>query len=147
MTAEGELDHVLRTHLPWRRDEPLTECGLTGTPGLSHEQLAAKRERQGQQRAALTTCMTCWERTDSWGWRYHGRGLVAVLAREIERVRRSRKVEHEERLERELRAIEALVEAHRDEFDGYLAGLDATVDLTERRRNRSAQARWRRGAS
>lgn len=40
------------------------------------------------------------------------------------------------RLAAELEALAALVEAHREEFDGYLAGLAATVKLADRRQLR-----------
>jgi hypothetical protein len=37
-------------------------------------------------------------------------------------------------LDAELRAIVALIDAHPDEFAGYLVGLDQTVSLSARRR-------------
>lgn len=39
-------------------------------------------------------------------------------------------------LDRELRALAALVEAHREKFDGYLAGLESTVNLADARAKR-----------
>lgn len=138
-----DLDHVLRTPLPWRTaDQALTECGRLGDgTALTYDAIVAKIKREGQKRAALTTCMTCWDRC-----RYRpvlDDRLVDVVAREIDRCRRARDRDQIARLSRELTAIAALIEAHRDEFDTAVSGLAETVTLDAARRER---ARRRAGA-
>lgn len=130
-----DLDHVARAGLPWR-PEQRTECGLdpTGRPVISRDQLVDKLKREGQRRAALTTCMTCldtaarhttWEQDPASAMRRE----IPMYGRDLDQVRA------------ELRAVAALVEAHRDEFDGYLTALDSTVRLADHRSARRANRR------
>ena len=130
------LEHVYRSLPPWRvESEAKTECGkraLDVAKTITFDQLVSKVKAQGQQRASMSTCMTCWGRCDtrqphSWDVcpseilrrdadNYHGWG------------------DHRDTLlDKELRAVWATVAAHKDEFDGYLAGLDQTVSLADRR--------------
>ncbi|MBF6302284.1 hypothetical protein IU459_32795 [Nocardia amamiensis] len=148
MSANQEpLDHVLRPSLPWR-DEELTECGRPAVDvasAITADDLTARVKRIGQQRTAFTVCMTCAGRVEySSTWE---RYPIAVLERELQRagihppgLSRSTKPEAA-RMTAELRAIAALIEAHREEFDGYLSGLDKTVDLGARRRRRAGGGR------
>jgi hypothetical protein len=63
---------------------------------------------------------------------------VRVIAREAVRAglgdRQPSNQPEASRFGNELRAIAALIDAHRDEFDGYVAGLEATVSITNHRR-------------
>lgn len=128
-----EIVHVERPPLPWR-DEELTECGLTASnhPTITREELLAKVRREGKQRSQITTCQTCWntaQRHPTWADDPAGR-----LERELGSswggdTRRPR-------ANRELRAIELLIAAHRAEFDALLAGLDDVADLAARRKAR-----------
>ena len=125
--------HVERPRLPWR-DEELTECGLpaAGHPVITRAELEAKVKREGQQRSQITTCQTCWNTA-----RRHLPWEVDPAARLAREVGSAWSVsERHRRINRELRAIELLVAAHRDEFDALLAGLDDVADLAERRRGR-----------
>jgi hypothetical protein len=128
-------DHVRRPDLPWRV-ATLTECGkpiLDVAAHISRAELLARIKRDGVQRAAYSTCMVCLETSHRWPeW---ASDPVQALAREFYGQR-------EPTMLNELRALAALVESHRDEFDGYLVGLGETVSLDERRR-----ARRLRGAS
>jgi hypothetical protein len=59
------LDHVKRPPLPWR-DEQLTECGkriIDVASCVTRDEVIAKVKKQGKQRAAMSTCMTCWQTT------------------------------------------------------------------------------------
>ena len=136
-----EIEHVARPALPWR-DDSLTECGKTtsGRPIISRGALVEKVKQQGQARAAMTTCMTCWQTASR--WRNWAEAPSEVMKREVPQWYQGPKAE---RLDAELRAIAALIEAHRDEFDGYLAGLGEATDLTARRAER-AQRRARGAA-
>jgi hypothetical protein len=121
------LDHVRRPPLPWR-DDKLTECGLAvvGRPTISRDEFVARVKQQGKQRSAMTTCMTCWHTAARWPtW---DQDPVQAIARETYQGRRG-----DDHFRDELRAIAALIEAHRDEFDGYLHGLTQTVALDDRR--------------
>jgi len=135
------LEHVLRALSPWRSGAE-TECGHDAAefaPArlITRDQFAAKVKQQGKQRSAMTTCMTCWHTAIRHGDWAHSPS--SVLAREVNKATYRRDGEDEPLIERELRAVAALIDAHRDEFDGYLAGLGETTSLAERRRMRQAR--------
>lgn len=142
MTRKPHFDHVARPVPPWR-DVVLTECGLPIEDTrvvISRQDFQDKVRRQGQQRAALSTCMTCWETAARWeDWTV---SPSDVIRREWATWRGR---ESATRLNAELRAIAALIEAHRDEFDGYLAGLEQTADLEAARQARRRRLVSRRG--
>jgi hypothetical protein len=131
-----DLDHVARAGLPWR-PEHRTECGLApgGRQVISRDELVAKLKREGQRRAAMTTCMTCLDtatRHQTWA-----QDPASAMRREIPLYGRDLDV-----VNGELRAIAALINAHREEFDGFLAALAGTVRLADARtarRGRRAQ--------
>lgn len=130
MTDQIPLDHIARPPLPWR-DIAKTECGraLTDVASVvSREDVERKIARQGKQRAALTTCMTC--ATTSGRWPAWDRDPIEAMGRAVNAAR----YDEADPLRRELRAIAMLIEAHRDEFDSLIAGLESTSDLSERRR-------------
>jgi NMD protein affecting ribosome stability and mRNA decay len=168
MTALGPLDHIARTALPWRVKPDLTECGKPiselGDRVVSREAVATRIKAIGQQRAAFEICMTCASTSDRWtGQARRVDEGISTLAREAAAVEHAyppsrprvypdgtirespsdaRLWERKQLLIAELRAITALVEAHREEFDGYLAGLGETVSLADRRvANRQRRAR------
>lgn len=129
MTSPLPREHVRRPDLPWRVSA-LTECGRP-VGELAHvierPALLAKVHRDGIQRAAYTTCMTCLDTVRNrpdWDT-----DPVRALSREFYSTA-------DPRFADELRAIAALVAAHRDEFDDYMAGLKETTRLDEARRNR-----------
>lgn len=138
--TEQPLDHVLRPNLPWRSDQ-VTECGRAATDVASvidADELIERTKRHGQQRTVFTVCMTCWDRAKyAVTWDQYP---IAVLDRELHRVgadpRISPRKPGADRMTAELRAITALIHAHRDEFDSYLTGLTETVDLAARRSRR-----------
>ncbi len=140
--ADEPLEHVIRSRPPWRRGPDITECGkpVTGQPVISRDEFLAKVRRQGQQRSAMTTCMTCWHTA-----RHHpswDENPVASLAREAQQFKwvlfedSPQSVSFRD----ELLAIAALIEAHPDEFNALLTGLGDTVRLDERRRQRRRNA-------
>jgi hypothetical protein len=138
-----ELDHVLRPSLPWR-SEHLTECGRdpNGLNVLTNEDFIARCKKLGKQRTAMITCMTCLQTTENW---LHSQGsLTARLGREVDRVGRkwSRESKDGGRLENELRAIEFLVQAHRDEFDDALEAMQGAVSLDRARSAKRAKQRY-----
>lgn len=128
-------EHVERPPLPWRA-AVITECGLpaAGHPVITRDEFIAKVKRQGKQRAAFSTCMTCWETAQRWPtWE---QDPVQRIARETYGggYRRG-----SDRFRAELLAIEVLVAAHREEFDAALAGLADAPRLDEARRARRAR--------
>jgi len=127
-------EHVRRPDLPWRVST-MTECGKPTNDVkavIGRDDLLAKLKRDGVQRAAYTTCMTCLNTARQWPeW---GQDPVKALSREFFSAT-------DPRLKDELRALAALVAEHREEFDGYVRGLTETVSLDAARR-----ARRRRGA-
>lgn len=130
----GPVQHVLRAAPPWRRHPVLTECGnKIREPErlITREQLAARVRKLGQKRAAYSTCITCWEAAkDHRGWDVDP---ASVIARDV-RYRNRWGYEDDDPMNREFRALAALVEAHLEEWDELVTGLDQTVSLDARRR-------------
>lgn len=152
----GPVDHITRTVLPWRTEAELTECGkpvadLTGRL-VTRDEAVARIKRIGQKRAAFTLCMTCASTSDRHR-NMHAltEDSVAAVARSTDGVRHAYPPYHgreettqwreRERLRGEFEAIAALIEAHREEYEGYLAGREQTVSLADRRRKRAGGAR------
>jgi hypothetical protein len=163
----GPVDHILRAALPWRVNAHLTECGkpadeLAGRL-VTRDEAAARINRIGQKRAAFTLCMTCAETSDR-HHRFAPVDAVAVLARETgglqhareplgpssygesdrwsARYRRAGEMWAErQRVNAECEALAALVDAHREEFEAFLAGKAETASLDAQRTKR----RQRRG--
>lgn len=149
------IEHVQRPQPPWRLDTaPLTECGrLSGqSTVISRDELIAKVKRLGQQRAAFTTCMTCWDkcRTNA-GWDVDP---VECLMREAARYQwatryhrwhpdeeASAKTAAGLRFRDELLAIAVLIDAHRDEFEQLVSGIGDAVRLDEKRQARRVAGR------
>ncbi|WP_102144322.1 hypothetical protein [Mycobacterium hubeiense] len=146
MPETGPLDHIVRSGLPWRA-ERLTECGRSANDVASTitlDELKARIEQHGKRRTAFTVCITCWTTAaHAAQWEVNP---IGVIGREAQRcgcnfvVDRSHKPEAQ-RFTAELHAIAALIEAHRDEFDGYITGLAETASLTERRRSKRRGSR------
>lgn len=144
MPKKQDLIHVLRVPLPWRHDDPATECGRDPSlmTTMSHDDFVAQCKQWGQQRAAMLTCMTCLSTVQNW---LHAKdSLIAQIGREIDRSGRkyARSDGDPHRLEHELRAIALLVEAHRLEFEETLADLTGAVSLDKLRAERRAKKRY-----
>jgi hypothetical protein len=127
-----DIDHVLRPSLPWRNPAPgLTECGRE--PGrlhvLTREEFVEKYRRLGQQRSALTTCMTCWHTVRRWPtW---DADPVMALTRELQSAGEQR-----DQIRRELLALAVLAATYSQTFTELLAGLRSVEDLAARRQAR-----------
>lgn len=137
--SDQPLAHVLRPNFPWRPADR-TECGKPIADYAliwTRAELTAHVKEHGKQRTAFMVCMTCADTSSRWkDW---AGDPVDVMAREFYGGRR------DERLHDELLAVAALIEAHRDEFDEFLAGRKETVDLTGfRNAKRLAAARGQR---
>jgi hypothetical protein len=137
--VKQELDHVLRPPLPWR-DTNMTECGIdpTGKKVLTNEQFLLRCKEYGQQRTAMVTCMTCLNTVQRW---LNSQGLTAQVGREIDRVGgkwygRGDLQADGGLLENELRAIQLLVNEHREEFDAALAAMTGATSLDQVRARR-----------
>lgn len=133
--------HVYRAAPPWRQGPPLTECGRApesvAGPVLRVEELVAKWRREGQARAAYTTCMTCLDRARVYQGHRRGeeageweRDPVAVVARDG---RWGSPVADLAR--RELHALAGLAAAHPEEFAALLSARDELRAARERRRH------------
>lgn len=117
------VTHVRRPAIPWR-DDALTECGLpsSGHPVMSREDFIAKVKREGQQRSAMTTCMTCWQTARNHpSWQ---EDPVGCISREVQWNRRDGG-----QFKRELRAIAALISRHADEFAELIQDQQEIVPL------------------
>lgn len=146
-TEQKPLDHILRPRLPWR-DDDLTECGRPATDVksvITVDELNSRIKQWGKQRTAFTVCMTCAGQVKfSPTWEQHP---IGVLDRELKRVGTFAPTPgyapapKTARVTAELRAIAALIAAHPDEFNGYVAGVGETVDLAGARRRRQAGGR------
>lgn len=137
---DDQLHHVEGSPLPWQ-PAGLTECGLdaAGVPTWTRAESVAQRKRMGRQRYSLFVCQRCsnaadrhltWDEDPSSCMGHHASGL-----------RWSSNPERAERFNAELRAIAALVEAHRDEFDEAVDGLLAMASLDELRKAKLARQR------
>jgi hypothetical protein len=149
MTAVGPVNHITRALLPWRTSADLTECGKSvaalGERLVTRDEAFALIAKIGQKRAAFEMCMTCVEVSNRRN-RFDPADAVAVVAREFAAAAQSHPPyagdepskgwQARQRFNGELEAIGALIAAHRDEFDGYLASRAATVSLADRRRQR-----------
>lgn len=133
-TAEEPRAHVRRPDFPWR-DGQRTECGKSAidvAAVIDRDELNRRIHRDGIQRTAYTVCMTCLDASRRWkDWTGDP---IDVMAREFYGGRR------DERLRDELRALAALVEAHRDEYDDYMTGIGQTVSLDAARQARRKAA-------
>lgn len=141
---KGPVDHIARTVLPWRDAAGLTECGLAAAsyPTITREAYRARLAEMGEQRCALFTCMTCSDVVRH--WKTWAEDPVSAIQRETGHYYSGYSAARQEKYEefrRELVAIAALIGAHREEFDGYIAGLGAVVRLDEERKNRPAKER------
>jgi len=111
------VDHILRPSLPWREAASITECGYDASKvkAITRAEFFQRFKDMGRQRCALFTCMTCADTASRWKtWEAEPR---QALNREIEWERRA---ERGDLLKQELIAIAALIDAHREEFDGII---------------------------
>lgn len=140
--SEG-LQHVLRMPIPWRHlTQSRTECGLTSdaVEAIPFEEMQAKVRREGEKRAAYSSCMTCWEAAgrhhQEMRWLPDGVDpILLVIAREIAFVRR--REGDALRFSRELRALTMLAERYRDEFIALVDDMEGSVNLTAYRKSRA----------
>ncbi len=132
------LNHIRRPDIPWRKSRK-TECGRAVDEFaegivLDRAEALALVDKYGKQRAAFLLCMTCMTTASQYpDWNDDPSG---ALAREFHHYNRWHP---DTRLNDELRAIAALVDAHRDEFDGYLEDVAQTTDLAAARRRRASR--------
>lgn len=132
------LDHIERVPLPWRNGWRTTECGKRAEDVASvidHDAAKRKFTAQGQQRAAMSTCMTC-ANTANRHWFTWEASPADVLDRWLLSNRWGQNSSKPEsvQINRELHAIAILIEAHRDEFDELVDGMGQAVSLADRRR-------------
>lgn len=135
-----DLTHIERSPLPWR-PERATECGLDATkhPTWSRDEAQAKQQEMGKQRFSLFVCMTCMGTASRhYTWEDDPASCLVRHAQPMALgVYRRDHTEEKRRFADELRAIAALIEAHRDEFDALVHDLGDVVDLRRRQRGRS----------
>lgn len=136
---EEPKEHVLREPIPWRTvAETLTECGLPSSsyPTITLDEMKEKVKRQGQQRAAMSSCMSCWTAAS----RNVRRGeeedpILAVIVRAVGRDH-WRETPGSIRLSREFRAMAMLAERHREEFDVLVVEMEGATNLDKYRREK-----------
>lgn len=124
----GDLprEHVVRPLPPWRIGQEMTECGRKpGEHVISRDAFLIKVRKQGKTRAAMTTCMTCFETAQRWpDWNTNP---LAVIAREVKHLTYWGGESDKGPLRDELLAFALLAEAHREEFDATLEALGRAV--------------------
>lgn len=129
-------DHIMRPDLPWRINT-LVECGREKddvTSTITRDEFLDRLHTLGKQRTAFTICMTCATTTERWD--VFSKDPVSAVQREMALYKTGREL-----LAIELRALAALVEAHREEFDEFIAGHGQTVDLLQARRDKRGAGR------
>lgn len=169
----GPVAHIPRRALPWRTAEltecgkPLADFPPERITTVEDVQKLVREI--GAQRASFGVCMTCCSVRDALAVRRtasRDEDTVQALARECAAVQHAsppvawpgQRVEgrvadvlahsqetwaRKQRLVGELEAIAALIEAHREEFDGYLEGRAEVPSLSERRDRRRVAGRRR----
>src|ERR1044071_1722492 len=128
-SVKQTVDHMRRPPLPWRREQRFTECGrriTDATKIISRDQLAERLRDWGQQRTSLFTCMTCWQTARR--WKTFAEDPMDGLRREC-----YSGADDADQFRIEMRAVEILVEAHRDEFEDAMAGLERTANFARAR--------------
>lgn len=136
-----DITHIERPALPWR-PEKATECGLDATrhPTWSREEAIAKSKELGRQRFAMFACMTCMSTANRHATWEHDPASCMIRHAERMTMRWGREDEPGEkrRFADELRAIAALIAAHREEFDAIVQSYADVVDLSAHRRKPQA---------
>lgn len=141
------LDHILRPRLPWRADTHVTECGHDAATVsiLTREAFFARLKDYGQQRTALTTCMTCVHTAQRWPtWVEDPR---TALMREVvwegaayqSSFGRLSPEPRGHQLRDDLLAIEILIATHVDEFRKLLSIIDARNEWRELKAHKERQ--------
>lgn len=134
------LTHITRTDLPWRVADK-TVCGKLISqyrPELvvNLADAHAMQRRLGRQRFALAICMTCANNVG--GWAEWDTNPVMRFQRELNGNGFGRGSD-DQLVERELRAIAALIAAHRAEFDDMVTALsDGSVVTMQQLRQKRA---------
>jgi hypothetical protein len=137
----GDITHIERPSLPWR-PERKTECGLDVTRHATwtRDEAVEIGKKLGRQRFSMHVCMTCMGTAERHAtWEVDPASCLVRHASQMTLTRwgRSKSATDEQRhFADELRAIAALIEAHRDEFDALILSYGEVVDLTARRRER-----------
>lgn len=140
--------HIDRPNLPWR-DDWMTECGLREEDfSVPCEEAIAFVKERGKTRAMMVLCQTCVNTSsrhsavDRYGdlprqpstWANNPLGVMSRYVEHAQRGNYTKKRQSDyDRMRDELHAVSALVEAHQEEFDGYLAGVAETKSLSDRR--------------
>ena len=140
--TDQPLTHIIRTGLPWR-EATKTVCGrpVTQYPAnlvINLRDAVAMQRRLGTQRFALAICMTCAHHVNRW-----------VEWDTDPQQRMEREVtgggfgKIDPLLDAELRAIAALISAHRDEFDQTVEAFvnKDVVTMSDLRAQRTAKER------
>lgn len=138
--ADEPLTHITRTALPWR-EATKTVCGhpVAQYPAGLVVNLADARvmqRRLGKQRFALAICMTCAHNVGHWvEW---DENPIGRMEREVTGGAFGKR---EPVLEAELRAIAALIELHREEFDDLVSSYvnRDVVTMAQLRRQRAGR--------
>ncbi len=129
MMTETPLNHIERPLPPWSHCAPKTQCGRARNDVaaiVSIAEFAASVKRDGQQRIAYTTCMTCWSATTSQAYEWDQEPNGTMM-----RYLTSARQDDKRMIQRELRALACLVDAYRDEFDALVIGLTAVRDIED----------------
>jgi hypothetical protein len=111
----------------------VTECGLDASkaPTVTREEFFQRVRDWGSQRCMMTICMTCAQTARNHKtWAEDPR---SAIAREVAWETRWGRSEVGRVLWDELLAIEALIAAHREEFDAHLVATQQRRDWIDRK--------------
>ena len=144
MKSFGKPRHIIAETWPWRTPD-LTECGraiedVARTCTLG-EAAQIQQTARSKTVASLVLCQTCMDTCGRhyWTtWRMNPMGLVNRLTTH-HHVRAAESSPRIDRMNIELRAIAALIAEHRDEFDAYIIGVQATTPLDAARKTRKTR--------
>lgn len=137
-----DITHIERSTLPWRA-ERATECGLDATrhPVWTRDEALATWKEMGRQRFGMHVCMTCMSTMERHAvWEHDPASCLVRHAIPMQAHGWGRGMDEEKRrFADELRAIAALIETHREEFDAIVRGYGEVVDLRDARRKLKAR--------
>lgn len=135
-----DITHIERPPLPWR-PERATECGLDVSRHAtwSRQEAIAKMKELGRQRFSMFVCMTCQHTMENHAtWDDDPASCMVRHAAPMALRWSADRDGEKRRFADELRAIAALIAAHREEFDGLVQSYGEVVNLRTARKQREA---------
>lgn len=139
--TDQPLAHLPRVVPPWE-DPRYTDCGrkIVDVAKMgTRDEYAKLVKRVGQRRADYDYCITCVSRNQhgSMSW---DKTPADIVSEWVGRSRFVRDTDQRDEITMRLYAIEAVIAAHRDEYEAHIAAQGSTLSLAQARAAKAAQA-------